>query len=928
MEFNAVNDDHLNQNSYHHLQNHSSHKHHERSEEVENKFQNGKRTSSSLPPLPSLPSLPSPPTTSNATATATATVTKNLSTKMPPNIDLETNNGDYNVDDYDDNVSNIIHVEESDLNINLNTMSKTKNGSSILTHAPVFTSAVSTTTKIKGDDEIEVSSFDFTNSTNYTNENSTNTNQRKQEQQQQQHQQQRSPIVYPPPMAWYQQDESSNSPKKSQIIMSDTNNTTTRSNSNHQNNPSHDQLAPLSPLSFDDERDYYDTVIPTTINDKKQTEEDKKTMIQDQKVRIKSLAATNHHHHNSLLNEQTHRYQHDHSLNLPDIQYDNDDNDDTYNQHDHDQNNNNRFQYLRQRRSSSGKDENEESAIKTTNSMNVKWEQQRQQQQQHHDRSTISIIPSSPTKSVYSIRSISSNTSSNSNSSGTNRNSPTRTTRKSKHFYQNKRKKNSKKSSLSSLTSNNTSTTNTTTTTTTTLKERTTQQLSTTMKSMHTVTFDYLPNAAQELIYTSSRNLFHYTRKTYNQSILFGKLQFKFSEVGNKIGGYDYDTLRKEGIRDERDGKVLWSMDSIRDNKRYSHHLNDYVSCGYDNGDDIYNINDVNNSLVDGSSESCGMAIAVMKKKKKKQMKQNQKSTTNSITKRNIDPMFSTSSTQKGFGWEDEWDRQRVALPPFSSLNWVDRQLVKEWRTCEIITPKRKQPLHLSKSPKEGGTATTNSQNRNEEVNNDREESSKDENDNCIVCSEDGVNDGDDAIDVNDGEDTDFDQARKIIPKPMPRPPWENAFTCYTCRKAFNSTRLRHHCRLCGRSYCNEHSKFTHRLPHLGYDPEIPERTCGQCKQYLEIQNLAERIAWRMARCRDYLASPMDLCPYFETGVDTLEDAALRLTKAAINLAKSIPLGAQATVAVETLDVLRKHGLKGKSKDQLWYMTQFKLSLS
>jgi hypothetical protein len=51
--------------------------------------------------------------------------------------------------------------------------------------------------------------------------------------------------------------------------------------------------------------------------------------------------------------------------------------------------------------------------------------------------------------------------------------------------------------------------------------------------------------------------------------------------------------------------------------------------------------------------------------------------------------------------------------------------------------------------------------------------------------------------------------------------------------------------------------------------------------------------------------------PYFETGVDTVEDAAFRLTRVAIRLARSIPLGAQAYVAIETVEILRKHGLSG-----------------
>ena len=77
----------------------------------------------------------------------------------------------------------------------------------------------------------------------------------------------------------------------------------------------------------------------------------------------------------------------------------------------------------------------------------------------------------------------------------------------------------------------------------------------------------------------------------------------------------------------------------------------------------------------------------------------------------------------------------------------------------------------------------------------------------------------------------------------------------------------------------------------------------------LDSRDLEERVSWRLLRCRDYLEG--ELTPYFETGVDTVEDAAYRLTRLAISLARSIPLGAQAYVAIETVEVLRKHGLKG-----------------
>jgi len=229
-----------------------------------------------------------------------------------------------------------------------------------------------------------------------------------------------------------------------------------------------------------------------------------------------------------------------------------------------------------------------------------------------------------------------------------------------------------------------------------------------------------------------------------------------------------------------------------------------------------------------------------------------------------------------GQGWEDEWDRNRLSLPAFSSLPWVDRQLVKEWRTCDYLT---------NNDP--GGEIPSQ-----DDCENDAEtEETKSQRD--------------------DLQEEDFEQARTLLPQPIQKPPWENASSCYACRRFFGAT-LRHHCRLCGRSYCQAHSRWAHKLPHLGYSPDVPERVCAPCKQVLESQNLAERIAWRMARCRDFLARDgSNLCPYFETGVDTVEDAAARLTKAAIHMAKSIPLGAQATMTVETLDVLRKHGLKG-----------------
>lgn len=200
----------------------------------------------------------------------------------------------------------------------------------------------------------------------------------------------------------------------------------------------------------------------------------------------------------------------------------------------------------------------------------------------------------------------------------------------------------------------------------------------------------------------------------------------------------------------------------------------------------------------------------------------------------------------------------------FTTLPWIERQLVNEWRTYDWT-----YSSHSSSSKVE--------------------ELQYDDNDHV--------------------DNEEYERARTLAPRPLPQPEWELASSCYSCNRSFNATLHRHHCRRCGHSYCSSHSSYSHRLPHLGFDGDVSERVCKRCKVVLDSRDLEERVVWRLARCRDYLAG--NLTPYFETGVDTVEDAAYRLTRAAISLARSIPLGAQAYVALETVEVLRKHGLKG-----------------
>lgn len=227
----------------------------------------------------------------------------------------------------------------------------------------------------------------------------------------------------------------------------------------------------------------------------------------------------------------------------------------------------------------------------------------------------------------------------------------------------------------------------------------------------------------------------------------------------------------------------------------------------------------------------------------------------------------------------------------FTSLPWIERQLVAEWRTYEWSAVE-KEDADCDSSKLEKG--------------NDRDMTPSAESIGRETIRERSVEEEED----DGNEDVDYyDQARTLAPRPLPRPQWENAGSCYACDRSFSPTLHRHHCRRCGHSFCNLHANSSHVLAHLGYDPEVPERVCLRCKSVLDARALEERVTWRLARCRDYLEGR--LTPYFETGVDTVEDAALRLTKLALSLARSIPLGAQAYVAIETVEVVRKHGLKG-----------------
>jgi hypothetical protein len=248
-------------------------------------------------------------------------------------------------------------------------------------------------------------------------------------------------------------------------------------------------------------------------------------------------------------------------------------------------------------------------------------------------------------------------------------------------------------------------------------------------------------------------------------------------------------------------------------------------------------------------------------------------------------------------------DRMRLVqtLPPFSSLTWLDRQLVSEWRTIstddlkgliEVQNTLLKRVRHRPLSNNHNTAPNKNDEKKVQEV--DEEE---------------------------DDDDSEYTRVRTLIPPPLPRPKFALSSFCYLCSVEtpddmyFSSVHRRHHCRLCGASICRSHGCYSHPLPELMYHPHLPERVCYICKLLLVRKDTSERIAWRLCRTRDYFhtttTNGTTLSPYFTPGLDTVSDAAARLTTLTITFSRKFPLfmGAQTTLAIETIDLLRKHGL-------------------
>jgi hypothetical protein len=147
------------------------------------------------------------------------------------------------------------------------------------------------------------------------------------------------------------------------------------------------------------------------------------------------------------------------------------------------------------------------------------------------------------------------------------------------------------------------------------------------------------------------------------------------------------------------------------------------------------------------------------------------------------------------------------------------------------------------------------------------------------------------------------EEAGYILTKAFTSPPFKENNHCYLCVRDFNIACFRHHCRNCGESCCNDHSRHRRRI--LQFAITIPVRVCDNCVRQIDQLSSQESLIWKQTRVRDYLAS--NLRPYRPPKVDRHVDKLHRIADYSLQfIKKSLILSYPTLIALETLDILKR----------------------
>ena len=152
----------------------------------------------------------------------------------------------------------------------------------------------------------------------------------------------------------------------------------------------------------------------------------------------------------------------------------------------------------------------------------------------------------------------------------------------------------------------------------------------------------------------------------------------------------------------------------------------------------------------------------------------------------------------------------------FTTLPWIERQLVREWRTyewsrcngdiddfdddddCDLNVVNEdfnddNGNYSLSNEGNAISNENTKHHNHDDETLDAKNNNKQINNKELVSLSED---DDDEEERLMDQLDTgEYERARTLAPRPLPRPEWEHATSCYMCQRSFGPTLHRHHCR-------------------------------------------------------------------------------------------------------------------------------------